>query len=177
MWILGTSLWLQRTEVARGGVAVLGFTQMSRSFDGGELCDWGSLQKLRLVFGSMPIFGRTFHKMEGQYHFPGYHFETTPFLATRGGGSYPPTHNEAKGRNIFKAIMLELGGRSVMGDQSKSKENKLFGHSVLYMVRLRNVLVPDPEPFPEIMKKHFTEQMSDFVACPLSKGQGCDVDG
>jgi hypothetical protein len=27
------------------------------------------------------------------------------------------------------------------------------------------------------MKKHFTEQMADFVACPWSDGQGGDLDG
>jgi hypothetical protein len=27
------------------------------------------------------------------------------------------------------------------------------------------------------MKKHFTEQMADFVACPWSEGQGGDLDG
>jgi hypothetical protein len=42
---------------------------------------------------------------------------------------------------------------------------------------LRNGLIPDPELLPDIMKKHFTEQMSDFVACPWSEGQGGDLDG
>jgi hypothetical protein len=27
------------------------------------------------------------------------------------------------------------------------------------------------------MKKHFTEQMADFVACPWSEGHGGDLDG
>jgi hypothetical protein len=27
------------------------------------------------------------------------------------------------------------------------------------------------------MKKHFTEQMADFVACPWSEGQGGELDG
>jgi hypothetical protein len=27
------------------------------------------------------------------------------------------------------------------------------------------------------MKKHFTDQMTDFVACPWSEGQGGDLDG
>jgi hypothetical protein len=36
---------------------------------------------------------------------------------------------------------------------------------------------PDPERLPDIMKKHFTEQMADFVACPCSEGQGGDLDG
>jgi hypothetical protein len=44
-------------------------------------------------------------------------------------------------------------------------------------VKLRNGLVPDPEHLPGIMNKHFTEQMSDFVACPWSEGQGGDLDG
>jgi hypothetical protein len=45
------------------------------------------------------------------------------------------------------------------------------------MVKLRNGLVPDPERIPDIMKKHFTDQMTDFVACPWSEGQGGDLDG
>jgi hypothetical protein len=58
--------------------------------------------------------------------------------------------------------MLDLGGCSVMVDQSKGKEGKLFGYSVLDTVKLRNDLVPDPERLPEITKKHFTEKMADF---------------
>jgi hypothetical protein len=73
--------------------------------------------------------------------------------------------------------MLDLGGHSLTGDQSKRKEGKLFGYSVLDKVKLRNDLVPDPERLPEIMKKHFTEQMADFVDCPRSEGQGGDLDG
>jgi hypothetical protein len=42
---------------------------------------------------------------------------------------------------------------------------------------LRNGLVPDPERLPDIMKKHFTEQIADFAACPCSEGQGSDLDG
>jgi hypothetical protein len=49
--------------------------------------------------------------------------------------------------------MLDLGGRSVMGDQSKGKEGKLFGYSVLDTVKLINDLVPYPERLTEIMKK------------------------
>jgi hypothetical protein len=60
----------------------------------------------------------------------------------------------------------------VIGDQSKGKEGKLFGYSVFDTVTLRNGLVPDPERLPYIMKKHFTEQMADFVACPYSEGRG-----
>jgi hypothetical protein len=65
----------------------------------------------------------------------------------------------------------------VTGDQYKVTEGKLFGYSVLDTVKLRNSLVPDPERLPDIMKKHFTEQMADFVACPWSEGQGVDLDG
>jgi hypothetical protein len=42
---------------------------------------------------------------------------------------------------------------------------------------LRNGLVPDPKHLPEIMKKHFKEQMADFGACPWSEGQRGDLDG
>jgi hypothetical protein len=45
------------------------------------------------------------------------------------------------------------------------------------MVKLRNGLFPDPECLPYIMKKHFTEQMADFVACTWSEVQGGDLDG
>jgi hypothetical protein len=73
--------------------------------------------------------------------------------------------------------MLDLGGRSVIRDHSKVKEGKLLGFSVLDAVKLRNCLVLDPERLPYIMKKHFTEQMADFVACPWSEGHGGDLDG
>jgi hypothetical protein len=73
--------------------------------------------------------------------------------------------------------MLDLGGRSVIGDQSIRKEGKLFGYSVLDTVKLRNGLVPDPNRLPDIMKKDFTKQMADFVACPWSEDQGGDLDG
>jgi hypothetical protein len=73
--------------------------------------------------------------------------------------------------------MLDLGGRSVTRDQSKGKEGKLFEYSVLDKVKLRNGLVPDPESLPYFIKKHFMEQMADFVACPWSEGQGGDLDG
>jgi hypothetical protein len=56
----------------------------------------------------------------------------------------------------------------VTGDQFKGEEGKLFGYSVLDTVKLRNGLVPDPERLPDIMKKDFTEQMENFVACPWS---------
>jgi hypothetical protein len=73
--------------------------------------------------------------------------------------------------------MLDLGECSVTGDQSKGKEGKLFGYSVLDTVKLRNGLVPDPERLPDIIEKHFTEQMADFVKCPWSEGHGGDLDG
>jgi hypothetical protein len=72
--------------------------------------------------------------------------------------------------------MLDLGGCSVTGDQSKEKEGNIFGYSVLDTVKLRNGLIPDPERLPNIMKKHFTEHMADLVACPWSEGQGGDLD-
>jgi hypothetical protein len=52
--------------------------------------------------------------------------------------------------------MLDLGRRNVTLDQSKVKEGKIFGYSVLDTVTLIHGLVPDPESLPEIMKKHFT---------------------
>jgi hypothetical protein len=73
--------------------------------------------------------------------------------------------------------MLYLGGSSVTGDQSEGKEGKICAYSVLDTVKLRNGLVPDPERLPGIMKKHFTKQMADFVACPWSEGQVGDLDG
>jgi hypothetical protein len=73
--------------------------------------------------------------------------------------------------------MLDLGGLSVIGDQSKGKEIKLFGNSVLDMVKLRNGLVPDPERLPNIMKKHFTKHMADFVACPWSEARDVTLMG
>jgi hypothetical protein len=88
--------------------------------------------------------------------------------------SVPP---EEKRSDIFKASMLDLRGRSVIGYQSKEKYNKLFRYSVLDTVKLIKRLVPDPERLPDIMKKHFTEQMADFVASLWSEGQGSDLDG
>jgi hypothetical protein len=73
--------------------------------------------------------------------------------------------------------MLDLGERSVTGYQSKGKEVKLFVYSVLDTVKLIHGLVPDPERLPDIMKKHFTEQMAYFVAFPWSEGQGGDLYG
>jgi hypothetical protein len=94
-----------------------------------------------------------------------------------GCSSSLPVPPEEKRSDIFKASMLDLGGRSVIGDESKGKEGKLFLYSVLDTVALRNGLVPDPEHLPDITKKHFTEQMTDFVACPWSEGQGGNSDG
>jgi hypothetical protein len=65
----------------------------------------------------------------------------------------------------------------VIVDQSKGKEGTLFGYYVLGTVKLRNCLVPDPERLPAINKKHFTEHIADFVACPWSEDQGGDLDG
>jgi hypothetical protein len=84
----------------------------------------------------------------------------------KGGISSPPVPPEDKRSDLFKASMLDLGGRSVIGYQSKGKECKLFGYSVLDTVKLRYGLVPDPERLPDIIKKHCTEQMADFAACP-----------
>jgi hypothetical protein len=69
----------------------------------------------------------------------------------KGGSSYPPVPPEEKRSNLFKASMLYLGGRGVIGDQSKGKEGKLFGHFVLDTVKLRNCLVPYPERLPDIL--------------------------
>jgi hypothetical protein len=63
------------------------------------------------------------------------------------------------------------------GDQSKGKEGKLFCYSVLDTVKFRAGRVPDPKRLPYIMKKHFTEHMADYMACPWSEGQGGDLDG
>jgi hypothetical protein len=65
----------------------------------------------------------------------------------------------------------------VIGYQSKGTEGKLLGYSTLGTVKFRNGLVPDPERLPDIMKKHFTEHMADFVACHWSESQGGDLDG
>jgi hypothetical protein len=95
-----------------------------------------------------------------------------------GGSSSPPVPPPGEKRSdIFKASMLDLGGRSVIGDQSKGKEGNIFGYSVLDTVKLRNGLFPDPERLSDIMKKHFTEHMAVFVACPWSEGHGGDLDG
>jgi hypothetical protein len=47
-------------------------------------------------------------------------------------GLFIPTHPPQR-RNeaiFFKASMLDLGGLSVIGDQSKGKEGKLFGYYI-----------------------------------------------
>jgi hypothetical protein len=95
----------------------------------------------------------------------------SPPSLPEGGLLSPPVPPEEKRSDLFKASMLDIGGRSVIGDQSKEKEGKIFGYYVLDTVKLRNGLVPD------IMKKHFTEHMADFVAFPWSEGQGDDLDG
>jgi hypothetical protein len=73
--------------------------------------------------------------------------------------------------------MLDGGRRSLIGYHSKGREGQIFGYSILDTVKLRNFLVPDPEHLPDIMNKHFTEQMADFVACPWSEGQLGDLYG
>jgi hypothetical protein len=52
------------------------------------------------------------------------------------------------------------------GDQSKGKEGKLFCYSVLDTVKFRAGRVPDPKRLPDIMKKHFTDHMADYMTCP-----------
>jgi hypothetical protein len=47
-----------------------------------------------------------------------------------------PTPRGEKRGNLFKANILDLGGRSVTGYQSKGKECKIFGYSVLDTVKL-----------------------------------------
>jgi hypothetical protein len=117
-------------------------------------------------------------------HFVEEHPAPSNVAATNSPPSFPEggylSRSVPQGENrsdLFKASMLDLGGRSVIGDQSKGKESKLFGYSVLDTVKLRNGLVPDPEHLPDIMKKHFTEKMAGFVACHWSEGQGGDLDG
>jgi hypothetical protein len=61
-----------------------------------------------------------------------------------GGSLSLPVPPEKKRSDLFKASMLDLGGRSVIGYQSKEKEGNIFGYSVLVTVKLRNGLVPDP---------------------------------
>jgi hypothetical protein len=101
----------------------------------------------------------------------------SPPSFTKVNSSSPSVTHGEKRSDIFKANMLDLGGRSVTGDQSKGKEGKFFVYSVLDTVKLRNGLVSDSERVPYIMKKHFIEQMTYFVACPWSEGQGGDLDG
>jgi hypothetical protein len=85
--------------------------------------------------------------------------DRSPSLVPRRGYITPPPPEE-KRNDISKASMLVLGGRSAIRDQSKGKEGKLFGYSVLDMVKLINCLIPDPERLPDTTSKHFTEQMA-----------------
>jgi hypothetical protein len=78
-----------------------------------------------------------------------------PPLPPEGEISSPPVPPKKKISELFMASMLDLGGRSVMGDKSKGKEGNIFWYSVLDTVKLRNGLVPDPERLPDIMKKTF----------------------
>jgi hypothetical protein len=48
----------------------------------------------------------------------------------QGGSSSPPVP-PGKKIDLLKSSMLDLGGRSVIGDQSKGKEGNFFGYSVL----------------------------------------------
>jgi hypothetical protein len=73
--------------------------------------------------------------------------------------------------------MLDLGRRSVSGDQLEGKEDNHFCLSVLDTVKLRNGLVPDADILPDVLKNHFTEQLADFVSCPWYEGRGGDLDG
>jgi hypothetical protein len=50
----------------------------------------------------------------------------SPPLFPEGGLSSPPAPPEEKRSDFFKASMLDLGGRSMIGDQSKGKEGKLW---------------------------------------------------
>jgi hypothetical protein len=54
-----------------------------------------------------------------------------PPLLPEGGLSSHPVPPKEKRSDIFKASMLDLAGLSVIGDQSKGKEGKIFGYSVL----------------------------------------------
>jgi hypothetical protein len=45
----------------------------------------------------------------------------SPPSLPEGGLSFPPIPLEEKRSDLFKASMLDLGGRSVIGDQSKGK--------------------------------------------------------
>jgi hypothetical protein len=62
--------------------------------------------------------------------------------------------------------MLDLGGRSVSVNQSKGKEGKIFGISVLDTVKLRNGLVPDTERLTEVLKKN-NGTTNGFCGLPL----------
>jgi hypothetical protein len=53
----------------------------------------------------------------------------------------------------------------------KVKEGKIFGVSIMDTFKLRNGFVPDPERLPEVLKKHFTEQLADVLACHWSEGK------
>jgi hypothetical protein len=71
-----------------------------------------------------------------------------PHSPSEGGISSPPVPPEEKRSDLFKASMLDLGGRSVTGYQSKGKEGELFRYSLLYTVKLRNVNCPGPRASP-----------------------------
>jgi hypothetical protein len=50
----------------------------------------------------------------------------SPFSFPEVGSSSPPFPPEEKRSDLFKASKLDVGGRSVIGEQSKVKEGKLF---------------------------------------------------
>jgi hypothetical protein len=54
----------------------------------------------------------------------------SPPLSPEVGSLSPPAPPGEKRSNIFKASMLDLGGRSMTGYQSKVREGKIFGYSV-----------------------------------------------
>jgi hypothetical protein len=131
---------------------------------------------MRVLFRSPPLLKGTFR--EGAPHTLERRRDRFLSLVPR-RGLFVPAHPppEKKRSDILNASMLDLGGRSVIRDQSKGKEGKLFGYSVLDTVTLRNGLVPDPKRLPEIMKKHFTYQMADCVIFHWSEVHVGALDG
>jgi hypothetical protein len=136
----------------------------------------GSLLKVCESYSEAHLYLKEHFVKEHPAHLNVAAIDTLPSFPEGGSSSLPVPPGENRSY-IFKASMLDLGGRSVIVDLSKGKEGKIFGYSVLDTVTLRNGLVPDPERLPDIMKKHFTEHMTDFVACTWSEGQGGDFDG
>jgi hypothetical protein len=102
-----------------------------------------------------------------------------PYRTSIGGGGTTtlPVPLTGERMNFYKQACWIKGGGSVIGDQSKVKEGKIFGLSVLDTFKLRNGLVPDPERLPEVLHFFLTEQLADFASCPWSEGHGGDLDG